>query len=468
MVNLLKWTNVSSTEVVQAKHRLEASVFNIEVRTAHDDIKKCRYNLLPLSECWLDCYYGGRAKRNYVASNSLDAIGFLGSSEMLTLFPKPEKFLSAITMSLDPFRVKEGTILISRSGTIGNLTMVNKTLSRFLVSEHAIRIIAKESPGYLYSYLSTKTGQALIKGNVYGAVVDQIEPEHLATIEIPNPPNEIKKSIHNKIINSFQHRDMSNELITEAETILIQELKLPTLEKMNPNYYNQEAEFINFSVASNFLENRFDGSYHIPIINSIIDCLLDNAEKILPLENNELTQRIILPGRFKRTYVEEGEGIVFLGGKQIYGLDPTNKKYLSLKMHRNRIATQLFLLENMIAITCSGTIGKVNIIPKHWENWTMSQHVLRVLPKDESMAGYLYVWLNSDYGRVLIERFTYGSVVDEIDDRHLSRVPIPIVKNKSRMKEINDLALKANKLRSEAYFLEQEAIKQVNEEVIFA
>ena len=36
------------------------------------------------------------------------------------------------------------------------------------------------------------------------------------------------------------------------------------------------------------------------------------------------------------------------------------------------------------------------------------------------------------------------------------------------MKKINDLALEANKLRSEAYYLEQEAINEMNEKVIFA
>jgi hypothetical protein len=49
----------------------------------------------------------------------------------------------------------------------------------------------------------------------------------------------------------------------------------------------------------------------------------------------------------------------------------------------------------------------------------------------------------------------------------LQRVPIPILNAKEKIKEINDLALKAIELRSEAYYLEQAAIEQVNREVIF-
>jgi len=151
--------------------------------------------------------------------------------------------------------------------------------------------------------------------------------------------------------------------------------------------------------------------------------------------------------------------------KQIFELDPSNKKYLSIKKHKDRIAKQLYLYENMIVITCSGTIGRVNIIPKHWENWTMSQHVLRIVPANNKIAGYLYIWLNSDYGKSLIQRHIYGSVVDEIDNSHLSKVPVPILHDEQIMQEINQLALQANKLRSEAYYEEQKAIRELEEKV---
>ncbi len=35
------------------------------------------------------------------------------------------------------------------------------------------------------------------------------------------------------------------------------------------------------------------------------------------------------------------------------------------------------------------------------------------------------------------------------------------------MQQINQLAMEANRLRSEAYYLEQKAIKIINDEVIF-
>src|SRR5699024_11283164 len=49
-----------------------------------------------------------------------------------------------------------------------------------------------------------------------------------------------------------------------------------------------------------------------------------------------------------------------------------------------------------------------------WESWTANQHIIRVVPANSEIAGYLNVFLASDYGHQLITRFTYGSVVDEI------------------------------------------------------
>lgn len=183
-------------------------------------------------------------------------------------------------------------------------------------------------------------------------------------------------------------------------------------------------------------------------------------------DKDGLVEDAFYPGRFKRVYVSKENGIPFFGGKQLLELNPSNIKYLSETHHGNRISEQLFLKENMIAVTCSGTIGKVNVIPKHWSNWTLNQHVLRIVAKDNNIAGYIYCWLNSDYGYNLITRNVYGSVVDAMEPTMMEKVEIPILKNEKKQKEINDLVLKANKIRYEAYLKEQEAIRIVNEDVI--
>lgn len=471
VTNELKWTPIQSDEIEKANFRFEANVFNIDARAAYLTLKKCKY---PTVKLWSseglvkNAHYPGRFKRIYVDKEN--GFPMILPSQMSELKPKATKFISIKTVNaIGKLDVQPNTLLVTRSGTIGNCTIVTKTLQGFTMSDDIIRIVFNKhyDLGYVYSFLKTKTGQLILATNNYGSVIQHIEPEHLENVTIPNAPENIKKEIHEKVMRSFALRDESNELIEKAEKLLMDSLNLPDFNCLKPDLYAPKEDIQTFVVNLDLLNDRFEGSYHVPIVNKIIDCLLDSGASILPLGSGELTSKIIMAGRFKRNYVEEGEGTVFLGGKQIYELDPTGKKYLSVKQHDKRIASQLFIKENMIAITCSGTIGKVNIIPKHWEKWTMSQHVLRAVPKNKSIAGYLYIWLNSDFGRELIISQTYGSVVDEIHDKHLAKIPIPILKDEQIIKEVNDLALKANELRSEAYYLEQDAIKQMNEEVIF-
>lgn len=468
--SLVKWCAVALSDVVARGKRLEASVFDVEAKQAYMLLTHGKYpavNLISKNGPVEKAYYGGRLKRHYVDETEPGAVGFLGSSEMLDCKPEPVKFMLNDVKTTD-VRVKQGVVLISRSGTIGNVTYVGNTLSKFFVSEHAIRIECKDFPGYVYAFLKTKIGKLIVCSTQYGAVIQEIEPEHLATVPIPDAPTMLKKKIHDLIVRSYELRDESNDLIDQATALLIGELKLPDIDAFDVGLYKKAAPVDTFSVRLSEMSGRLDASYHVPIVDAIIEHLKRYAEEVTTVGDPRISREVILPGRFKRVYVDEGYGRVFIGGKQLYELDPTNKKYLSNVHHGDRISRQLELHENMTLITCSGTIGKVALVGKHWENWTANQHIIRILPASEDIAGYLNIFLASDYGKVLITRFTYGSVVDEIDDNHVRQIAIPLLKNHTVQKKINDLALEANEKRYQAYLLEQEALQIMDRDVIYA
>ena len=458
----LKYTSVSLSEVFSNNTRLEASAFNLEAKAAKYKVEHCRYGYVHL---WgkdglvKDAYYGNRAKRDYVSKNTSGAIGFIGSSEMLYINPKPYKFISPNIKKIDGFKAPIGSVLISRSGTIGNVTLVNKTLSKLLISEHAIRIIPTDFGGYIYAFLKTNTGKTLVKANTFGAVVDEIEPEHLKNIIIPNAPELIKRQIHNLIVESYDLRDQSNELIDEAEHILYEELQLPPIEQLQPKYFDESIDLRNYTTKLSGLNLRLDCSYHTPICTTIIEILKENAKDILYCGDSCVTQDVTLPTRFKRTYVEEEHGIKLIGGKQINELNPSSEKYLA---HSN-LDEELKLKENSILITRSGTIGKTAIVPKHWSNWIGSDHIIRIIPANNQIAGYLFCWLSTEYAQHLVKRNTFGAVVDEIDTNQIKSIEIPLLKDASKQKEINDKVLEANETRYQAYLKEQEAVKMMEE-----
>lgn len=455
----VRTASVSIHEVVEGGHRLEASVYATPGRQLRQQLLRGSWPTKSVLEMVTDAWYPGRFKRDYVKATDAGAMGFLGSSEMLSVRPEPVKFMS--TLSADPVRVRPGQVLLSRSGTIGNVTLVTDTLSRFLVSEHAIRLEGAELPGYLYAFLRSDIGRAVVETNNYGAVVSQVEPEHLRFVPVPQIDKATAARINLLILESFELRDNSNELLDEAQSIFRRELGLPVLDTFRDFNYLLAEKVEAFSVPSSQLAGRLEASFHRPSVAAIESHIASHAQEVRSLGDPRLSSRIVLPGRFKRVYVGPGHGAVFIGGKQIGELDPVNKKYLAFGHHQDRIQSELLLQEGMILVTCSGTIGRVGMVPRHWNGWTANQHVLRVVPACSEVAGYLYAWLSSDYGREQIRRYTYGAVIDEITDTHLASVAVPLLED-GLVQEVNKLVLDAMELRFEAYSKEQEAMGLMN------
>lgn len=454
------WASVPIQSVFDGGLRLDASVYATEAQQAKQLIAENKYGVLAVGSFIKLCFYPGRFKRAY-QPKKVGLKGFIGSAEMLALNPAPVKWMQPQSET----EVKTGQLLLSRSGTIGNVTFVNDTLAQFLVSEHAIRIEADNNGGYLYSFFKSKTGRSIVESLIHGAVIHQIEPSHLLGILVPNAPKLLRAHIHHTVTESFSLRDESNTLIEQARAKLQVALKLPAVETFEPTP-NGENGLRSFSVNVASLNQRFEANYHNPLSQAITNHLHGHAAQVLALGDKQFTNTIALPGRYKRMYVSEKQGIPFIGGKEILELDPRGEKYLSLKHHGARIADELTLHENMILVTRSGTIGKVNIVPKHWEGWAGSEHMIRAVPASSDWAGYLYAWLSSEWALPLIRRHTYGAVVFEIDQHQLAEVPVPMLADVALMHEINALVLRANALRYMAFIKEQEALRVFNEEVL--
>ncbi|MGD9569938.1 MAG: restriction endonuclease subunit S [Sedimentibacter sp.] len=466
----VKWCTVSLSEVIERGKRLEASVFDVEGKNARELIKSCKYPLASIGgENGLTTSYTcARFKRIWLEDSEYP---IYQPSTILDINPKPDGYISQLTKTnIEALRVKKGQILLTCSGTIGNISLVSQTLDDTIFSHDLLRISCKEDTdiGYIYTFLKSKTGNKILLTNSYGAVVTHIESEHLAEIPIPNPPKELKEKIHNLIIGSFVLRDESNELIDKATKLMVKELNLLPIHEIKIETFEEKAEVQTFSVKLSEINSRLDASYHVPIVDAIIKHLQEYAEEVTTIGDSRVSKKIILAGVFKRIYVDEEYGIPFLGGREISQLNPRVEKFLSKPHHKARYEKELKVSENTILVTDRGTVGKVALVPKHWNGWAVSQNVLKLVPSDNTIAGYVFIYLNSEWGNTLIKRETYGSVVDMIDNINLSTIPIPLLKNKEIQKQINELALEANEKRYQAHKLEQQALKIMDNEVIYA
>lgn len=465
----IKWCSVSLSDVISRGKRLEASVFDVEAKQARQIINNSKFPLTTIGgENGLTTSYTcARFKRVWVEHSDLP---IYQPSTIVDIKPIPDGYISHLTQTnIDALRVSKGQILMTCSGTIGKVSYVTDTLDNKVFSHDLLRIECRNSvdQGYIYTYLKSRIGNKILLTNSYGAVITHIESEHLATVPIPNAPKEIKIGIHDLIVNSYKMRDESNDLIDQATALLISELELPAINEFEQKNIENSNSVNAFNVKLSDLNYRADASYHLPIVDAIIEHLKEHAAEITTIGDSRISSDVVLPGRFKRVYVESGYGVKFLGGKEMNQLDPSSEKYLSRKAHSKQLEGSLGIKENSILTPARGSLGEVIMPPRHFLNWAISDNMMQILSND-TICGYVYIFLNSEYGKALIQRFTYGGVVDAIEPWHIQQVQIPLLKNKQVQAQINNLAKLANEKRYEAYLLEQEALKIMDEEVIYA
>lgn len=467
----LKWSSVPLSDVISRGKRLEASVFDVEAKQARNIIINGKYPCVPLlgeKGIVKNAYYPGRFKRIYCDKENGEA--FFLPSQMTDIYPKADKYISKLTKcDISELKLQKDTLLLSRSGTIGTISIVSKTTEGKVFSDDVIRVTFKNTIdlGYSYTFLKAKIGNIILSTNGYGSVITHLEPEHLQETYIPNAPKEIKERIHNLIVESFKLRDESNELIDQATTLLIDELKLPPISEFKQNNIKNSANVNAFSIKLSDLNGRADASYHLPIVDAIIKHLEQYSAEVTTIGDNRISSDVVLPGRFKRVYVNSEYGVKFIGGKEMKQLDPSSEKYISKKAHAKQLEGALGIKEYSILTPARGSLGEVVMPCKHFYNWAISDNMMQIL-SNSKICGYLYIFLNSEYGKILIQRFTYGGVVDAIEPWHIQQIQIPLLKNQNIQNKINDLALQANEKRYKAYLLEQEALKIMDEEVIYA
>ncbi len=293
----LRWCNVNLHEVLERGLRLEASVFDIEGKHAREVLKLCKWGIIPLTgnEGLGEAYHRPRFKRIWVEKSDLP---IFQPSQISEVKPEPSAYLSSLTKTdIDALRVHRGQILVTCSGTLGICSYVLETLDSKIFSHDLIRVQAKKESdsGYIYAFLRTKIGKILFQTNEYGAVVSHIEPEHLESIPIPNPPDLMKRRIHDLVVRSYDLRDESNVLLGNAEKLLISALKLPPLEKIRSKYFDTNADLRNYTVKLSHLNSRLDASYHVPIVDAILGYLKKEAAEVTIIGDQRISKHIILP-----------------------------------------------------------------------------------------------------------------------------------------------------------------------------
>ena len=453
-------TTIKLSEVLNAGTRLEASAFSIEAHNAVTALKNSGLQLIPLYDeegLCQEAHNAFRFKRIYVV-NPEHGVPFLSSSDINSLKPQSNRYLSRkYTRNLKTLLIQKWDILISRSGTIGNIGFASEFFVGKALSEDVIRVRSEDpdTAGFVTAFLRSRYGRPQLTQATYGSVIVHIELEHLKRVLIPDLPPIRRIAIGRLMCKAGELRDEANQLLDQADSLLHKRLNLPYLKDIAPI---GQASVI-AKIKASELMGRFEGSFHNPAARTAEKQLQKLPVEITTVGDPRVAKEIRPITKFrKRTYVEKG-GIPLLSSKQIFQVDPIDVKRLAKGAHTKDLP-EIQLEENVILVTRSGTIGRVQIVPAYMAQWTASEHATRFFAADDLNMGYLYAWLASDYGYSLITRNSYGSVILEVDKEMFASVPIPLPEASIR-DEIGNLVLKVNQLRNEAWCSEQQAITKL-------
>lgn len=449
--------------IYNGERRFDASYYASDVIAANVLVTKIEnrgFRVLKCSDFAKQVFWPGRFKRSYVSTGKGEP--FYTASEVFLFYNKPRKFIMNYPKNV---LVKKKYILITRSGSVGRVIIANKYLENVALSDDLIRIIPSEDceMGYLYAFLNTWMGQALLTKDQYGATVKHIEPHHIASIPIPIL-GEIREKVNTQIEQAHFLREEAQGLLLSAMSKLQNELGLQEISNRDANYLNIENSDITkcFSINASKLCLRFDGSYHNPLAQAAVQYLQGLTKTAFVQTLDSVLMKAFVPPRFKRLYVDgDLEGVPMLQGTHIPLIKPQNIKYIWRQM---KDFAQYTVNKNWILITCSGTIGKTSLVSKFWDGWTATNHILRLVPNEQKIdPGFLTAFLLSQYGQLQLQRLIYGGVVDEIGEAGelFNRILIVKPKDARLEKEIGALVYNAYLKRDAATQLENNAIKQI-------
>lgn len=371
-----------------------------------------------------------------------------------------------VSLLTDPrlieWQITRGTIILSRSGRVGEAYWVDKKLADTLVGD-SFRIVPRnqEDAYFLYALLASSYARDYVSGATYGSVVDHASVDQVRSLPVPAISERHRAHISDLVQQAVLARDAAYDLLDAAEAALLRANGLSELRDHKSGAFDPLSQPECFAVDAKTVQapkgdgsgHRLDAHFYNPTAQLVATNIMKRRTEVKTVGG--VAQVIFTGGRLRRNYVEVSHGVPFLSGKNIVQVRPTDLKYLSNLQMAD--LGELILKRDYSLITRSGTIGRTCFVWRNYEDYAASEHILRVIPDETEIdPGYLYAFLSSRYGYEQIFRYRHGSVIDEVTDKQIEHVLIPCPSRREQA-AIGDKVREAYEKRAEAIRLEDEA-----------
>lgn len=406
----MKFLKVKNKRLSEGSFRFDATFHLSEGVNFRKIIENSGFQTMKIGDVVDQVFYGGRDRRIYVETPE-KGLPFMGSADMLKNDFNNLKLISKkLTKNIGNYKLKKDWILVSRSGTIGNMAYTNADFEGLCASEHIIRIVPKSNifSGYLYSYLSSKYGYSLLTQGTFGNVIQHIEPDHIENIPIPILPEETQQKIHNLIADAARLRVEANKLLKEAVEIF-EKYDVDGFTKI----FQKKVSALGFSWAS---------------YNNNVEC--DKIENSISefLKIGDVATKCFAPPLFKHIYLDKDNGHPFLTGAELTKFNKKFYRWLSPRGVKNiedyKVKKGTLLLYKS-GTTDGGILGNVFIADDILDDACLSDHVIRIFTEDIKMSYWMFAFYKSRAGVKLLQKTATGSMIPFITPERLRELKFP-------------------------------------------
>jgi hypothetical protein len=159
---------------------------------------------------------------------------YMTTSELAEYRNGRPSYVSLIADSrLIGWQIKEGNIVVSRSGRVGEAYWIDKRLNGVLVGD-SFRVVPKKADDgfFLYALLASTMARDFLSGSAYGSVVDHASLDQLRSFPIPFVSTTAREAISEKIQRALRSREDAYNLLDDAQDRVLTSNALPSSSKL--------------------------------------------------------------------------------------------------------------------------------------------------------------------------------------------------------------------------------------------
>ncbi|MFF0589418.1 restriction endonuclease subunit S [Streptomyces sp. NPDC003781] len=411
-------------------------------------------------------YNGPQFKRVYLTDPD-HSVPFVGSKDMLIAdfgaLPRLRKS-DALSRQLNYLKLEPGMTLISCSGfNAGRRSYVRPDMDGYWSSQDVLKVVPdvdRIQPGYLYAFLASRFGEALVKGKVYGSAVKHIEPHHIQNLPVPRFGDAVENEIHELVQGAA---DLRAEFQAGLEAATRDLFRTAGIEELLDLRWHEQGRDLGFDhrgvTATSLRALNFQ-----PRARRILDRLRERECVSL---GEVCAGGVLRTGkRFKRVEAAPAHGVRLVGQRQSFWIRPEGR-WISAEQAPDDILQQ----DETVLVAAHGTLGENEVYGRSimvtgaWLDNAFSQDFVRVVSGDTHFPGaYLFAFFRSEAAFRILRSMSVGGKQQEYHTKLLRELPIPSLTQPDR-ERIAATVRAAYKKRDEADRKEDLGLAKLEEAV---